>query len=205
MSEWAASEVDNLRAAWIAKDEDGGDLYVTAEIGRQLGRSKSSVIGKANRIGLPERLSPIIRNGIALRPYARRKSAPPPSCAAAWDNVGELDGMVLDDLETVGSDAIEYQGGVGAKEPKATEADNEATPRSPPPQPVNGPEAARPRKDRPAAPAAPHYSLHECQWTDSAHRPWVFCCEPALIGRPWCAEHARRARGGSRICQDEAA
>ncbi|HEX5325131.1 MAG TPA: GcrA family cell cycle regulator [Acetobacteraceae bacterium] len=65
--EWTDEIILRLRALW-----DEG--HSTAEIGRQLGMSKNAVVGKAHRLDLPARPSPIRRDGSAPRP--RRPSVP---------------------------------------------------------------------------------------------------------------------------------
>ena len=62
--EWGEAETKSLRLLW-----DEG--VSTPEIGRRLGRSKNSVVGRAHRLGLPARPSPIIRDG-KPHPYRRR-------------------------------------------------------------------------------------------------------------------------------------
>jgi len=64
--DWTDSALSRLEALW----HEG---VSTAEIGRRLGCSKNMVIGKAHRLDLPARPSPIKRNGHA----APRKPRPP--------------------------------------------------------------------------------------------------------------------------------
>ena len=54
--EWAEETIVRLRTLW-----DEG--LSTAEIGRRLGVSKNAVVGKAHRLDLPARPSPIRRDG----------------------------------------------------------------------------------------------------------------------------------------------
>ncbi len=65
--EWAEETIVRLRALW-----DEG--HSTAEIGRRLGVSKNAVVGKAHRLDLPARPSPIRRDGAS--PGAPRRSTP---------------------------------------------------------------------------------------------------------------------------------
>jgi GcrA cell cycle regulator len=72
--EWAEETILRLRALW-----DEG--HSTAEIGRRLGVSKNAVVGKAHRLDLPARPSPIRRDGAGegrprRRPAARRVAGP---------------------------------------------------------------------------------------------------------------------------------
>lgn len=79
--EWSDEVVGRLRALWA-------EGLSTAEIGRRMGISKNAVVGKAHRLNLAARPSPI-RRGPAdaprLRPPPRRTSGPtlPPLPVAA--------------------------------------------------------------------------------------------------------------------------
>ena len=67
--EWAEETIVRLRTLW-----DEG--LSTAEIGRRLGVSKNAVVGKAHRLDLPARPSPIRRDGSG--PAAPRRSGAAP-------------------------------------------------------------------------------------------------------------------------------
>jgi len=54
--EWSEETIVHLRGLWA-------DGLSTAEIGRRLGVSKNAVVGKAHRLDLPARPSPIRRDG----------------------------------------------------------------------------------------------------------------------------------------------
>ncbi|MFC7475364.1 GcrA family cell cycle regulator [Dankookia sp. GCM10030260] len=71
--DWTAEAIDQLRAYWA-------EGHSTAEIGRRMGISKNAVVGKAHRLNLPARPSPIRREAEAApRPVAapRRPAATP--------------------------------------------------------------------------------------------------------------------------------
>lgn len=56
MSDWPQEDIVKLRALW--------DLELsTAEIGRRMGRTKCSIVGKAHRLDLEARPDPIKRDG----------------------------------------------------------------------------------------------------------------------------------------------
>lgn len=74
--DWLDDEITKLRFLWHYRDEAGSTLS-TAEIGRRMGRSKSSIVGKAHRIGLEERPSPIRRGGVGAAPKPRRSNGRP--------------------------------------------------------------------------------------------------------------------------------
>ena len=53
--EWTDNVVSRLRQLWV-------EGHATAEIGRRIGASKNAVVGKAHRLDLPGRPSPIAQN-----------------------------------------------------------------------------------------------------------------------------------------------
>ncbi len=67
MAEWTESEDVRLDSLW----REG---HSTLEIGRRLGRSKNSIIGRAHRLELPDRPSPIRRDGMPGRSPRRQAS-----------------------------------------------------------------------------------------------------------------------------------
>ena len=64
--DWSAEAIEQLRALWA-------EGHSTAEIGRRMGISKNAVVGKAHRLHLPARPSPIQREKI---PAAANAAAP---------------------------------------------------------------------------------------------------------------------------------
>lgn len=69
---WTAEAIERLRVFW-------SEGHSTAEIGRRMGVSKNSVVGKAHRLQLPARPSPIRRDPVEGRPAtnSRRPTLPP--------------------------------------------------------------------------------------------------------------------------------
>lgn len=69
--EWTEETIDRLRAFWA-------EGHSTAEIGRRMGVSKNAVVGKAHRLNLPPRPSPIRRDaeGGKRRRMPRRVHGP---------------------------------------------------------------------------------------------------------------------------------
>ena len=67
---WTREEIDALDREWRAGT-------ATAEIARQVGKTKNAVIGKAHRIGLPPRPSPLKRrSGLPPRRKVENPNAP---------------------------------------------------------------------------------------------------------------------------------
>src|SRR6516225_4098267 len=62
--EWTDNAISELRQLW-------SEGHSTAEIGRRMGISKNAVVGKAHRLDLPARPSPI-RTGSSPRPPRRQ-------------------------------------------------------------------------------------------------------------------------------------
>ncbi len=78
-SDWNDDTVAKLRQLW-----DEG--HSTAEIGRHLGVSKNAVVGKAHRLDLPSRKSPIRRTGLGT-PLPRPRRLSPPKPLKTWTPV----------------------------------------------------------------------------------------------------------------------
>jgi GcrA cell cycle regulator len=57
--EWTATAIDLLRALWA-------EGHSTAEIGRRMGVTKNAIVGKAHRLDLPARPSPIRKQEAAI-------------------------------------------------------------------------------------------------------------------------------------------
>ena len=80
--EWTAKSIDQLRALWA-------EGHSTAEIGRRMGVTKNAIVGKAHRLDLPARPSPIRKVEAAggapmprRKPAAVREAAPAVAAAA---------------------------------------------------------------------------------------------------------------------------
>jgi GcrA cell cycle regulator len=70
--DWTEEMIARLRALWL-------EGHSTAEIGRRMAVSKNAVVGKAHRLGLAARPSPIRRDGSAAppRPLPPRRTQGP--------------------------------------------------------------------------------------------------------------------------------
>ncbi len=178
--EWNDEVIARLRALW-----DEG--HSTAEIGRRLGVSKNAIVGKAHRLSLPPRPSPIKRSaGETTRPASTRRAV----------------GSTLPPLPA--HDAAPHRKAVAATlPPTSSPATSRPAVAS---APARMPEAAAPPV---AMRALPQRSprLICCCWpigepgTPSFH----FCDTDALAGKPYCSEHAKLAYVKVRDRRDEAA
>lgn len=179
--EWTDEVIDRLRALWA-------EGHSTAEIGRRLGVSKNAIVGKAHRLDLPARPSPIRRDAT---PSDHARSAP----------VRRVEGSTLPPLASTDAPI------------PVVAALVEAAPIPPPP--VIAPlQAASPRPvpvvvARPQPPPAmrPYGRVITCCWPigEPGTRDFRFCDDPSEPGKPYCGEHAKLAYVKVRDRRDDAA
>ena len=166
--EWNDETIVRLRALW-------NEGLSTAEIGRRMGVSKNAVVGKAHRLGLPARPSPIRRDasGAAPRPPAPRRVVGPtlPPLAATLPTAEETRPLAKPPL------------------PAASLA----------PQTAAAP-AVRVVPARAGRAAACCWPIGE-----PGTKSFRFCDEEALPGKPYCGEHAQLAYVKVRDRREEAA
>ena len=170
--EWNEETIARLRELWA-------EGHSTAEIGRRMGISKNAVVGKAHRLNLDGRPSPIRREGEAEPSVPRRMTGPTLPPLAAEAPVGQ---------PVVG-------------QPVAP-----AAPPAPRPAPVAVRAAApKPQAVIPVPARAPR--THTCCWPlgDPGTRSFRFCDAGATQGKPYCAEHAAVAYVKLRDRREEAA
>ena len=170
--EWAEETIVRLRTLW-----DEG--LSTAEIGRRLGVSKNAVVGKAHRLDLPARPSPIRRDGSG--PRAPRRSAPrrvagptlPPLSSTCADGRRRRRTAVLPRMMAVA------------------------------PRPIPAPPPVR------VAPPAPrpYGRIVTCCWPigEPGTRSFRFCDEASEPGKPYCSDHAKLAYVRVRDRREDAA
>lgn len=213
--EWTEETIARLRELW----QQG---LSTAEIGRQLSVTKNAVVGKAHRLGLQARPSPI------RRPPAATRAAEP---AAAVMPVPEI---VLDSTVVAAVTPVSVSGvasvdvpvavSVAPVIPRVAEIAPVAAPvRQPEPAPqapsrvasaavvdeiappvVSAPPVASPAVSRPETPRAPLRAVSSpaprrsglsCCWPlgDPGTPGFHFCGATPVPGKPYCAEHAQLA------------
>ncbi len=178
---WDDETIRLLRELWTQG-------HSTAEIGRRLGVSKNAIVGKAHRLDLDARPSPIRRD--AAKPAADR---PSPSLRAA--------GPTLPPLPSATAQAC-----------SATSVlSNVRQLRIPPvltPRPVL-PVPAAPLSPRPTMPPAQiqgRRSAPSCCWPigEPGTKSFRFCDDVSMPGKPYCDEHARLAYVRVRSKEDAA-
>ena len=173
--DWSDETIVRLRGLW-----DEG--HSTAEIGRRLGVTKNSVVGKAHRLNLPARPSPIRRDPLAA---ASPRSA----------SVRRVVGPTLPPLATVPEPQV-----LAEQLPPMIPVVVEAPARPPTPArttPAPSLRAVPVSRPRNAA----------CCWPigEPGTKAFRFCDGDAMQGKPYCGEHAQLAYVKVRDRRDEAA
>jgi GcrA cell cycle regulator len=189
--DWNDETMARLRALWI-------EGHSTAEIGRRLGVSKNAIVGKAHRLNLPPRPSPIRREA---GPSVRPRNAQP----------RRLVGPTLPPFAP---------GPVAAPSPVAEIAETEARSSYGPevaeshasPSPVvvasSTPAVAGPRVVPPVRAVAPRpVRLVACCWPlgEPGTKSFRFCDAEAAAGKPYCLAHAQVAYVKVRDRREDAA
>lgn len=156
--EWNEEAIARLRMFW-----DEG--HSTAEIGRRLGITKNAVVGKAHRLSLPARPSPIRRTPGEARTV--RKPSP-----------RRVNGPTLTALVAA----------------------------MPAPRQPEQPRAQATLRAVPTTPRPPG-RVSACCWPigEPGTPSFRFCVDPAVHGRPYCAEHAAIAYVKVRDRREDAA
>ncbi len=203
---WDEETIRSLRDLWAQG-------LSTAEIGRRLGVSKNAIVGKAHRLDLDARPSPIRRD--AAKP-ATERAAPLPRMAGPT-----LPPLASSGVEVYPPPAMEQP--AVSPPPVVTPAVLEAVevlssnvqPLRPAPAIVMRPAAlppapvitASPRVIMPSMPIQARRSTPSCCWPigEPGTKAFRFCDDASLPGKPYCDEHAKLAYVRIRDRKDDAA
>jgi GcrA cell cycle regulator len=169
--DWTEEAIARLRVLW-----DEG--HSTAEIGRRMAVSKNAVVGKAHRLNLPARPSPIRRDATgAARPATPRRVTGP--------TLPPLSAALTAEREIVVAAPVAIQ---RAPTPVA------ARPAPSPSAPLRAVPVSRGRNP-------------SCCWPigEPGTKSFRFCDAEAASGKPYCGEHAQLAYVKVRERRDEAA
>jgi len=202
---WNEETIRHLRDLWA-------EGHSTAEIGRRLGVSKNAIVGKAHRLDLDARPSPIRREGPK---QATERAAP----------LARLAGPTLPPLAS----AISPAPATGYAAPRPA-APRPAAPPSGAPvaaasifsiQPLRAVSAVPPRPAAAPPPATvasprqtmaptsfqPRRAAAACCWPigEPGTKTFRFCDDTSLPGKPYCDEHAKLAYVRIRDRKEDAA
>ena len=218
--DWTEETIVRLRGFWT-------DGHSTAEIGRRLGVTKNAVVGKAHRLALPARPSPIRRDGVPAihprRPTLCRVAGPTlPPLSSTSPPPGPASLVVASALtEPAGArswvmppepEGIREQASPAEPTPVAP-----TPPESSPPHPIQpGPSPAAALRSPPAGgapaltrapPPRPYARSVTCCWPigEPGTKSFRFCDDAAAGGKPYCAQHAAIAYVRVRDRREDAA
>jgi GcrA cell cycle regulator len=183
---WDEETIRLLRDLWTQG-------HSTAEIGRRLNVSKNAIVGKAHRLDLDARPSPIRRD--APKP-AMDRPAPYPRMA----------GPTLPPLASANvpahAPAFSLPRAPSNVQPLRSPVPVGARPvvAAPPPPPA-------PRPAMPPAPIQARRSAPSCCWPigEPGTKTFRFCDDTSLPGKPYCDEHAKLAYVKIRDRKEDAA
>ena len=193
--DWTEDLITQLRLFW-----DEG--HSTAEIGRRLGVSKNAVVGKAHRLELPARPSPIRRMQDGMHAGARPAARPAPPADMPGTVASQRDFKRSEPAHSVAAQSGAPTAEVGQPEIEVASK----------PEPNVAAPPADVAKHRPAlrtvaAPVRSGARPSPCCWPigEPGTRGFHFCSAQALPGKPYCAQHAQLAYVKVRDRREEAA
>ncbi|SUE43372.1 GcrA family cell cycle regulator [Roseomonas gilardii] len=177
--EWTAEAIETLQALWA-------EGHSTAEIGRRMGISKNAVVGKAHRLNLSARPSPIRREEAG---EARVAEPAMPRVAAEAPRP-----------------ATPPMAPPPAPRPAAA-APAAVTPAAPAPAPRSAPAPRAPVAAPPVVRPFQRSGARTCCWPigEPGTPEFRFCTAEAVQGRPYCSEHASIAYVKARDRREDAA
>lgn len=165
---WDEPTIQTLRDLWAQG-------HSTAEIGRRLGVSKNAIVGKAHRLDLEARPSPIRRDGNALETVLRHVNL---RLTQTLQRLPSLDvPLPIPSEETKRADRVAVRNST--------------------PLPASAPPLGSPAPIRaPTQPAPlPVGRVIECCWPlgQPGTKAFHFCDASSLPGKPYCGAHAKLA------------
>jgi GcrA cell cycle regulator len=172
----------------------------TAEIGRRLAVSKNAIVGKAHRLELEARPSPIRRDGV--KPATDH---PPPCPRTAGPTLPPLASADLQPMV-----ATELAQSARSMTTISTVNIRPLRPATTTPPPAVDRTSAAPPASRTVMPPAPFQSrrpVPSCCWPigEPGTRTFRFCDDLSLPGKPYCDEHAKLAYVKVRDRKEDAA
>ncbi|WP_419730413.1 GcrA family cell cycle regulator [Lichenicola sp.] len=189
--DWTDESISRLRDLW----QEG---HSTAEIGRRMQITKNAVVGKAHRLTLPPRPSPIRKTLDAMAP-APRSALPVLRATAAPGPARTPDSPAATSDTTSNVRVLRPVAPASARSPDIVEML-----RAPVPQTLrhdqsvgheqSGHEAEAPAPVRTVAPNRTRRGM-TCCWPlgDPGTKSFSFCGGEPIAGKPYCGEHAALA------------
>ena len=194
--EWNEDVIGRLRELWA-------EGHSTAEIGRRLGVSKNAIVGKAHRLELPARPSPIRREGgeqaAERRTAPRRVEGPTLPPLASSGETPEPEQAIEPEISPV---VAPVEAPVLAPVVAVVPMPLPVLPKAPPPRPV---QVAQPRL-QPVS-SRPYGRSVTCCWPigEPGTKTFRFCDDRSEPGKPYCEDHAKLAYVKVRDRREDAA
>jgi GcrA cell cycle regulator len=199
---WNEETIRHLRDLWA-------EGHSTAEIGRRLGVSKNAIVGKAHRLDLDARPSPIRREGPRAAtersaPLARVAGptlpplasaiVPPPAAVHAAPRPRPTVPPLGAPIPAASFSNIQPLRALSPAAPRPAAAPSPAA--VPAPRPMIAPPSFQPRR-----------SAADCCWPigEPGTKTFRFCDDTSLPGKPYCDEHAKLAYVRIRDRKEDAA
>ncbi len=205
---WSEETILLLRQLWTQG-------HSTAEIGRRLGVTKNAIVGKAHRLDLTARPSPIRRDKTQTSgdrpPTPVRMGGPtlPPLASSITHSATPYPGSPYPGSSQQAA-TQPAAGNVQAIRPTpAATATAQGAPANPAPRPFPAPRSAAPpvRAISASPPMPPRRSAPSCCWPigEPGKRDFRFCDDPSMAGKPYCEDHAKLAYVKIRDRREDAA
>ena len=190
--DWTGEAIDRLRGLWA-------EGHSTAEIGRRMGISKNAVVGKAHRLSLPARPSPIRRDGAVPRPAQPRRSPGPAPRLPMMTPMRRLEHDMVPAAPARPAAPLPMAAARPARVPAPP-------PMAPAPNPAPKPAMAGTPASTVVRPF-PRASQRSCCWPmgEPGTAEFRFCGGEAIPAKPYCAEHAAIAYVKVRDRREDAA
>ena len=209
---WNEETIRHLRNLWA-------EGHSTAEIGRRLGVSKNAIVGKAHRLDLEARPSPIRREAVKEvtdRNYGYPRVATttlPPLLSDSLPSVGQVSNVQALRITPVATPAIARSPVVLPRPSAERLFPVQQAPRAPvlagsvAPAPQHVPERPSLGGPRQSVSVQVRRSAPACCWPigDPGTKAFRFCDDVSLPGKPYCDEHAKLAYVKVRDRKEDAA
>ena len=195
--EWSEEIIAQLKDLWA-------EGLSTAEIGRRLSITKNAVVGKAHRLGLPARPSPIRRNGSKPKTAADKPEQPTSTAPTPRPSAPQPGATVISAPQPVAHPLA------ATTAPSTVAAQPQTSPAAAPTLAMAEDKAAKKEKTAPVArpstkPKTLLRSISDpepqkrrgpaCCWPigDPGTPGFHFCGATPIPGKPYCEEHAQIA------------
>ena len=172
---WTDKMVEDLKQMW----KDG---LTTGEIGRRLGVSKNSIVGKVHRLGLSGRPSPIKKKGATpAKPAAPKPTSKPESKAEAKT----IDKQVANQAESTEKKLAQPEKVSPEKKPLESEKKDFT-------ENFNFNFSYKHEGSKEGFTRLVDLDNHTCRWPigDPKDENFHFCGKKVKIGQTYCEEHA---------------